>query len=292
MSLEYNSPRGWKASELAEKSVIGEPGDDILHSSALWFFMAVAIFSAGLVVLWSTFSKFYAEKLKYRNVAVRVDSNDEPVDTVDREQDDCELSSDSAGACSCSNASVSPYKSSNPNLVEEYEEEENAKLMEKERIEEEATSMIQAVSHPGREGKVPVVHDVGREDGGAVEIHANSGRLYDLKSRLSRIFVSKRVLPSRKISPQVDDDPVSSLVHAAQPYASDESDLISQKVGEAAATLSSISSRLPEDMSVQDKMTMTQMVLKAMKVNESCRATYSMQQMEGYVCLNHYCCGI
>jgi len=281
MSLDFNNPRGWKASELAEKSVIGEPEDDILHSSALWLFMAVAVFSGALVVLWSTFSKFYAEKLKYRNVAVRVDSNDEPVHVVDRAQDDCELSSDSAGACSCSNASISPYKTSNPNLVDLYDEEENVKLVGKERVEEEATSMIQAVSDPGGQGKVSAVHDIGRE--GAVEIHANSGRLYDLKGRLSRIFVSKRVIPSRKVTPQGNNEPDSSLVNMAQPYASDESDLISQKVGEAAATLSSISSRLPEDMSVQDKMTMTQMVLKAMKVNESCRTTYSMQRMEGCV---------
>lgn len=60
----------------------------------------------------------------------------------------------------------------------------------------------------------------------------------------------------------------------------DSSEVISRRIDEATATLTSIQSKLPEAISSSERMAMTQMVLDAMKVNESCKATHSMQRME------------
>ena len=57
-------------------------------------------------------------------------------------------------------------------------------------------------------------------------------------------------------------------------------DVISKRVEEATVTLSSIHSRLPDSMSRKDKVAMTHMMLEAIKVNEACKTTASMERME------------
>jgi len=59
-----------------------------------------------------------------------------------------------------------------------------------------------------------------------------------------------------------------------------EDPVISKRVEEATVTLSSIHSRLPESMSRKDKVAMTHMMLEAIKVNEACKTTASMERME------------
>ncbi len=59
-----------------------------------------------------------------------------------------------------------------------------------------------------------------------------------------------------------------------------DGNVISKRVEEATATLSSIHSRLPESMSRKDKVAMTHMMLEAIKVNEACKTTASMERME------------
>ena len=55
---------------------------------------------------------------------------------------------------------------------------------------------------------------------------------------------------------------------------------ISKRVVEAKQTLSSIHAELPDGMAPAEKYAMTQMMLEAIKVNESCKAASSMQRME------------
>lgn len=57
-------------------------------------------------------------------------------------------------------------------------------------------------------------------------------------------------------------------------------EVLSKRVQEATATLSSIHSQLPETMSRKDKVAMTHMMLEAIKVNEACKTTASMERME------------
>jgi hypothetical protein len=57
-------------------------------------------------------------------------------------------------------------------------------------------------------------------------------------------------------------------------------DSVRNRVQEAKYTLSSIHAELPPDMPASDKLAMTHMMLEAIKVNESCKATSSMHRME------------
>lgn len=57
-------------------------------------------------------------------------------------------------------------------------------------------------------------------------------------------------------------------------------ELLATRVEEATMTLSSIHARIPENMSRKEKVAMTHMMLEAMKVNEACRSSASMERME------------
>lgn len=77
-----------------------------------------------------------------------------------------------------------------------------------------------------------------------------------------------------------EGDTAMVAVSLRNAHAVGDGDVISKRVEEATMTLSSIHSRLPDSMSRKDKVAMTHMMLEAIKVNEACKTTASMERME------------
>lgn len=118
---------------------------------------------------------------------------------------------------------------------------------------------------------------------------ANGAREDDVTAQTSETpgMSSIRALPST-VSEDCDesDEPSTSKAVMAvrtrtrSPNEGTEDIDIQERVRGARQTLSSIHAGLPEGLAPSEKVAMTHMMLEAIKVNESCKATSSMQRME------------
>ena len=288
------NPRGWRASELAEQEYLQRALEvGVIHvprQHRTMVYLAVACLLGILVVMcmtrWYKPIRNVIGNLKYMNVPVKVDSNDGG--ELEQVAPPCDSDSGTSGdACSCSNVSVSPYRSRDKALNEEGWEEDAmvshghgfvgngtvkgfTKKHSAPSVLQTALTAVKSADNldQGKQRRKTYMNPEKRSAWTVTTSDENNNTAHD--------GMHGDVL----VAPHARGDGEGLALEGFSMGKSEEHSEINQRVDEAMATLTSISSRMPEDLQPNDKLVWTHMMLETMKVNESVRATKSMGRME------------